>query len=568
MNRRSFLHGIIQTGLCWAVQRSAATSSPANTKGFAVRFEDVAARAGLTMPTVFGGRTQNKYILETTGCGAAFFDYNNDGWQDIFLVNGQALEDRESPAPRNRLLRNNRDGTFTDVTEKGGLVRTGWGQGVCIGDYDNDGFDDLVVTHWGHNVLYHNNGDGTFTDVTSQAGLRSEEMRWGVSCAFFDYDRDGFLDLFVTNYIDFDLRSTPLPGSEGCMYRGLPVNCGPKGLPKAKNYLYRNNGDGTFTDVTVSSGIANAPASYGLGVLVADFNNDSLPDIYVANDSAPSYLFWNKGHSNFSEGGMAAGVATSEDGRTQSGMGVAASDYNRDGLLDIFKTNFSDDLPNLYRNIGNGFFEEVTLPMGLGAHTRYLGWGCGFFDADNDGWPDILYVNGHVYPEIDQLKGAVGYKQPVVLYHNVLGRKFEDVSRLAGPAFTESLAGRGCAFGDFDNDGSVDVLVNPINDVPRLLKCYSNAGNNWIKLKLVGTKSNRSAIGARVRCVTGNHQQIDEVRSGGSFMSQNDLRIHFGLGKAKLVDLLEVSWPSGQVDRFKNTGANQIITIREEQGIV
>jgi len=567
MNRRSFLNAIVEAGFGWVAQRSKIAEA-SEAPSFGARFEDVAAQAGLVIPTIFGGRTENKYILETTGCGAAFFDYDNDGWPDIFLVNGTTLEGTESPAPRNRLLRNNRDGTFSDVTERAGLVRTGWGQGVCVGDYDNDGFDDLFVTYWGHNVLYHNNGDGTFTDVTKQAGLFLGEVRWGSGCAFLDYDRDGFLDLFVANYLEFDLKSAPLPGSSGCTYRGLPVNCGPRGLPKARNYLYRNNGNGTFTDVTVSSGIAKAPASYSLGVLVADFNNDSFPDIYVSNDTEPSHLFWNKGDGTFVEAGMAAGVATSEDGRNQAGMGVTASDYNCDGFLDIFKTNFSEDLPNLYRNSGDGFFEEVTLAAGLGLNSLYLGWGCGFLDADNDGWRDILYVNGHVYPEIERLKTAVHYKQRMVLYQSLQGRKFQDVSKLAGPAFGESLAARGCAFGDFDNDGSVDVLVNPINDLPRLFKCHGGAGNNWIKLKLVGAKSNRSAIGARVRCVTGNHQQIDEVRSGGSFMSQNDLRIHFGLGTAKSVDLLEISWPSGRLDRFKNLQTNQITTIREGAGIV
>jgi len=567
MNRRSFLNRSLGAVLASAAQRSGIAQA-SEAQRFAVQFEDVAARAGLVVPTIFGGRTENKYILETTGCGAAFFDYDNDGWQDIFLVNGRTLEGTESPAPSNRLLRNNRDGTFTDVTEKAGLIRTGWGQGVCVGDYDNDGFDDLFITYWGHNVLYHNNGDGTFTDVTKEAGLFSERVRWGSGSAFLDYNRDGFLDLFVANYLEFDLKSAPLPGSSGCMYRGLPVNCGPRGLSKAKSFLYRNNGDGTFTDVTASSGIAKAPASFGLGVLVADFNNDSFPDIYVSNDTEPSHLFWNNGDGTFAEAGMAAGVAISEDGRNQAGMGVAAGDFDCDGFLDIFKTNFSEDLPNLYRNVGNGLFEEANTSMGLGFNSRYLGWGCGFLDVDNDGWPDILYVNGHVYPEIDRLNTTLRYKQRPVLYHSQHGRRFQDVSKLAGPAFGESLAARGCAFGDFDNDGSVDVLVNPINDLPRLFKCHGATGNNWIKLKLVGTKSNRSAIGTRVRCITGNHEQIDDVRSGGSFMSQNDLRIHFGLGSAKRVDQLEVSWPSGRLDRFRNLGANQITTIREGAGII
>ena len=551
--------------LLWMLGGGLASALP-DAKPFPATFENVARRAGLVLPTVFGGRTENRYILETTGCGAAFFDYDNDGWIDIFLVNGATLEGTETPRPSNRLLRNNRDGTFTDVTQKAGLVRSGWGQGVCIGDYDNDGYDDLFVTYWGHNVLYHNNGDGTFTDVTERARLSNPAVQWGTGCAFLDYDRDGYLDLFVTNYIDFDLKSAPPPGSGDCRYQGLSVNCGPRGLPKAKNQLFRNNSDGTFTDVTAKSGIAKAPASYGLGVLVGDYNNDGWPDIYVANDTDSSYMFWNNHDGTFTEGGMAAGVASNADGRLQSGMGVAAADYNCDGLLDIFKTNFSEDLPNLYRNTGNGIFEEDTLAAGLGINSRFLGWGCGFLDADNDGWPDILYVNGHVYPEIDRLPAGQGYKQPKVLYQNLGNGKFRDVSQLAGPALISRVAARGCAFGDFDNDGSMDALVNPINDVPQLLRCKSNSGNNWITLKLIGTKSNRSAIGARVRCATGKHEQIDEVRSGGSFLSQNDLRLHFGLGKAERVDLVEIRWPGGLVERLADVPTNRILTVLEGQG--
>jgi enediyne biosynthesis protein E4 len=528
-------------------------------------FEDVSRRAGLTAATVFGGRTQNRYILETTGCGAAFFDYDHDGWPDIFLVNGTTLEGTESPRPSNRLLHNNRDGTFRDVTAEAGLVKSGWGQGVCIGDYDNDGRDDLFVTYWGHNVLYHNNGDGTFTDVTQKAGLYPEKPGWGTGCAFLDFDGDGHLDLFVTSYIEFDLKTAPSPGSGDCRYQGLPVNCGPRGLPKARNYLFRNNGDGTFSDVTAKSGIGNAAPSYGLGVLVSDFNNDGRPDIYVANDSDPSYLFWNNGDGTFTEGGMAAGVASNSDGRFQSGMGVAAADYDGDGRIDIFKTNFSDDLPNLYRNTGKGLFEEETLAAGLGVNSRFLGWGCGFLDADNDGWPDIFYVNGHVYPEIDRLPGQ-GYRQPKVLFLNQGNGTFRDISQAAGPAVGVKTAARGCAFADFDNDGSIDILINPINDVPQLLKCKAPGDANWVTLKLVGTKSNRSAVGARVRCVTGKHEQVDEVRSGGSYMSQNDLRIHFGLGKAERADLVEIRWPSGLVERFADVPVNRFLTIREGEG--
>jgi hypothetical protein len=493
----------------------------------------------------------------------AFFDYDNDGWLDLFLVNGTTLETKPGEGAFSRLFRNNRDGTFTDVTAKSGLTHAGWGQGVCIGDYDNDGYDDLFVTYWGQNVLYHNNGNGTFTDVTARAGLLSKETRWGSGCAFLDYDGDGHLDLFVSNYIDFDLRTAPPPGSGSCIYQGMPVNCGPQGLPRAANILFRNNGNGTFSDVTAKSGIGKAPPSYGLGVLTADFDNDGRPDIYVANDSETSYLFWNNGDGTFTEAGLESGVATNRDGRNQSGMGVAAADYDCDGQLDILKTNFSDDLPNLYRNLGKRTFEEHTLEAGLVSYSRLLGWGCGFFDFDNDGWTDIFYVNGHVYPEIDRMKGPVRYRQPKVLYQNLGNGKFRDVSALAGAAITSPTSARGCAFGDFNNDGLIDIVINPINAQPQLLRSSSQAGTNWISLKLTGTKSNRSAIGARVRCRTGGHTQVDEVRSGGSFYSQNDLRVHFGLGKANRIDELEVRWPAGRVDRFTDIASNRFLKLVE-----
>jgi enediyne biosynthesis protein E4 len=532
---------------------------------FPVRFENMGVAAGLTVPTVYGGRTENLFILETTGCGAAFFDYDQDGWLDIFLVNGTVLNPKGSE-PSNRLLKNNRDGTFTDVTRQAGLIRSGWGQGVCVGDFNNDGFDDLFVTYWGQNVLYRNNGDGTFTDVTEAAGLKSQARLWGAGCAFLDYDGDGHLDLFVTNYIDFDPKTAPAKGSGACKYQGMPVNCGPQGLQPGRNWLYRNNGDGTFSDVTQKSGTAKARPSFGMSVLVGDFDNDGRPDIYVANDSEPSYLFWNNGDGTFTESGLESGVATNRDGRNQSGMGVTAGDYNRDGLLDIFKTNFADDLPNLYRNHGKRSFDEETQSAALVSYTRLLGWGCGFFDCDNDGWPDILYVNGHVYPEIDQLKSADRYKQQKVLYQNQRNGKFRNVSTLAGPAIMSPTSARGCAFGDFNNDGCVDILINPINDSPELLRCTSQTKQNFISIKLVGTKSNRSAIGARVRCITGDHQQVDEVRSGGSFYSQSDLRIHFGLAKATRIDNLEIRWPSGQLERFSDVPVNRFLKIKEGEG--
>ncbi len=560
--RRDFMRDLLTMGAAAAIPGRFAAG--ANFQGdFSSQFEDIAATAGITGITVYGGTSSNKYILETTGCGAAFIDYDNDGWIDIFLVNGARIDSSSSEKNSNRLLRNNRDGTFTDITHQAGLTRYGWGQGVCVGDYDNDGYDDLFVTYWGQNVLYHNNGDGTFTDVTEKAGLLLKGRHWGSGCAFLDYNKDGHLDLFVSNYIEFDLATAPLPGTGSCVFQGMPINCGPQGLPRAKSHLYHNNGDGTFVDVTEKSGISKAPASYGLGVLVADFDNDSWPDIYVANDSEMSFMFWNNGDGTFTEGGLESGVATSRDGRNQSGMGVSAGDYDCDGWLDVFKTNFSDDLPNLYHNDGKRSFEDSTHSAGIGTHSQLLGWGAGFFDANNDGWPDILYVNGHVYPEIDGIHNGTHYKQQKVLYENVGGGKFRDVSAVAGSGITNPISARACAFGDFDNDGLIDVLVNPINAVPQLLHCTSHAGNNWITLKLVGTKSNRTAIGARVTCTTGAHRQIDEVRSGGSFYSQSDLRIHFGLGKATRIDAIEIHWPSDHVDRFIDVPVNEIFKCLE-----
>ena len=538
-------------------------------------FIDVAKESGLNVKTIFGGERKNKYLLETTGCGVAFYDYDNDGWLDIFLVNGSRLEGfPPGKEPTSHLFKNNRDGTFTDVTAKAGLAHSGWGQGVCIGDYDNDGFDDLFVTYYGKNVLYHNNSDGTFTDVSEKAGVAGKKTRWGTGCAFVDYDRDGHLDLFVANYIDLDLATAPVPESGPCLYKAVMVACGPPGLSGGKNILYHNNGDGTFTDVSESAGILQVNGTFGLGVLTADFDNDGWPDIYVANDSTQSLLYQNKKNGKFVDIGMDSGSALSADGKPQAGMGVSAADYDLDGNLDIVKTNFAGDTPSLYHNLGGANFEDATFTAGLGAHTQYLGWGCGFLDMDNDGWPDILICNGHVYPEVEQLKTEAGYAQRKLLYRNLRNRRFQDVSEQAGPGISAPSASRGCAFGDFDNDGDVDVVVNTVNDFPQLLRCDSRTENNWIKVKLIGTKSNRSAIGARLKCVTRSpgetkpHEQIDEVRSGGSYISQNDLRIHFGLGRAEKVDLLEIRWSSGQVDTLKDVKPNQLVLVREGEGVV
>ncbi|MDX2153646.1 MAG: CRTAC1 family protein [Bryobacteraceae bacterium] len=563
--RRGFVRSLCRTAAVFGFE-SLIAGAP-----LGVRFVDVAREAGLNAKTIFGGEKTNRYLLETTGCGVAFFDYDDDGWLDIFLVNGTRFEANwpAGQAPVSRLYRNNRDGTFTDVTRGSGLEKTGWGQGCCAGDFDNDGRDDLFVTYWGDCSLYRNLGGGKFEDVAAKAGVttRGSFTRWNTGCAFVDYDKDGWLDLFVANYIDFDPKTAPLPESGPCLHKGIMVACGPPGLKGGKNILFKNNGDGTFRDVSEKAGILDTPGTYSLGVLVADFDNDGWPDIYVANDSTSSALYQNQKNGTFKEIAIEAGVAYSADGKPQAGMGVSAADFDLDGLLDIVKTNFAGDTSSLYRNLGDRFFEDQTMQAGLGKNTRFLGWGAGFVDVDNDGWPDILLTNGHVYPEVgDDGGGDSGYRQRKVLYRNVRGGRFEDVSMEGGPGILQKAAGRGCAFGDFDNDGDVDVVVNCVNDVPQLLRCDSTLKHNWVKVRTRGVKSNRTGIGARVICTSGKHRQIDEVRSGGSYSSQNDLRLHFGLGTAEQVDI-EVRWPSGVVDKFTGLPVNRVHTVVEGKGL-
>lgn len=538
-----------------------------------IAFIDVARAAGLTHKTVFGGEHKNKYLLETTGCGVAWFDYDNDGWLDVFFVNGTRLEGfRKEEAPTTRLYKNNRNGSFTDVTSASGLARHGWGQGVCIGDYDNDGFDDLFVSYFGRNVLWHNNGNGTFADVSEKAGVAGTKTRWGSGCAFLDYDKDGRLDLFVANYIDLDLKTAPTPESGPCLYKGLMVACGPPGLQGGKNILYRNEGNGTFSDVSPNSGILQTNGTYGLGVLTSDFDNDGWTDIYVANDSAPAALYRNNQNGTFTDIAAEAGAAYSGDGKPQAGMGVSAGDYDGDGWLDIFKTNFSGDTSTLYRNLGTKLgglvFDDVTFAAGIGLNTRWLGWGCGFLDIDNDGWRDILLVNGHVYPEVEKLNNEAGYAQRKVLYQNQRNGTFKDITEKIGGALIEPTAGRGSAYGDYDNDGDIDVVINPVNAAPVLMRCDSRSGNNWLAVRTIGVKSNRSGLGARIRVVADERTQIDEVRSGGSYYSQNDPRLHFGLGQATKVKTLEVRWPSGTVDTIADLPVNQIVHIKEGTGMV
>jgi tetratricopeptide (TPR) repeat protein len=526
-------------------------------------FVNVAREAGLHDQIVFGGAASNKYLLETTGTGVAFIDYDNDGLIDLFFVNGSTLEGfPPGKAPINHLYRNKGDGTFEDVTSKAGLAASGWGQGACVGDVDNDGRDDLFVTYWGQNHLYHNTG-GRFEDVTKAAGLEQSRVRWNTGCAFFDYDRDGRLDLLVANYIDLDLATAPTPESGLCRYKGLQVACGPPGLTGGKNLLYHNRGDGTFEDVSEKSGITHASGTYGLGVSTFDFDNDGWVDVYVANDSNPSAVYRNNHDGTFTDVGVKAGCAYSQDGKPQAGMGVAIGDYDRNGTMDIFKTNFAGDTSTLYANSGEGLCDDHTFAAGIGMNTRWLGWGTGFVDFDNDGWLDLFLTNGHVYPEVRQLKTEAGYAQRKVVYRNLGNGRFADISEQLGPPVTTPKAGRGAAFGDFDNDGQIDVAIANVNDQPDLYRLKGDPRNHWVTLKLVGSTSNRNAIGARVRLVTGDVQQWQEVRGGGSYLSQNDFRVHFGLGAATRVDRVDVRWPNGAEQTWENLEVDKFHTLTE-----
>ena len=549
------------------VLQSTPTASPTSP----VQFVDVAQEAGLNVPNVWGGTDRKRYIIEAKGSGVAFFDYDNDGWLDIYFTNGTRFGERwpNGKAPTSQLFKNNRDGTFTNVTAKSGLGQTGWQTGVCVGDYNNDGWDDLFCCFWGHNILFQNNGNGTFTDVTRRAGLYKDEVHWGAGCTFLDYDRDGNLDLFVCNYIKLDPAQTAAREPATCQWKGIPVMCGPRGLPGDTNVLFHNNGDGTFTDVSEKAGILKPGPRYSITAVSYDFDNDGWPDIYIAVDSQPSILFHNNHDGTFTDVAVVAGCAYSEDGHEQAGMGVAVGDYDCDGWLDIFKTNFADDTSNLYRNNGDGTFSEMAFSSGVAVNTRYVAWGCGFIDYDNDGQLDLMQINGHVYPEIAGHDVGQTYKNPRIVYQNLGDGQFKDVSAMMGPGITERFSSRGAAFGDYDNDGDIDVLVLNLNDLPSLLRNDGGNKQNWIKIKLIGTKCNRTAIGARVRVLTGKHAQMDEVHSGSSVMSQGDLRLHFGLGKVASVDLIEVRWPTtSKIERFTDVKANQILTIREGSGIV
>ncbi len=566
MTRRSCLKQLLQIAAASRLaSRAGRAQSAASITPYYPSYVDVAEKAGLTAKTIIVGHEKKDFLLSTTGGGVALFDFDNDGWLDIFIANGWGLGSfPQGQEPISHLYRNNHDGTFTDVTQKAGIVRHGWAQGACVGDFDNDGNLDLFVTYYGKNVLYRNNGNGTFTDVTKEAGLLQAEDHYNTGAAFVDFDRDGHLDLFVSNYVGYKYGLVLYDSDPSVTSMQSPVLYGVEGLEGTRNILYRNNGNGTFTDVSESSGILKPDPTYGFTPCIADFDNDGWPDIYVSADDKPSLLFHNNHDGTFLETGLLAGVAFDINGRPQAGMGVAAGDYNEDGFLDIVKTNFSDDTPSLYRNEGNGMFTDATYQSGLAEQTKSVKWGTAFLDFDNDGWPDLLIVGGPIYPPRGAFASEAGSR---ILMRNLRNGRFEDITHLSGPGLAEPRCSRGSAIGDIFNSGQVDLIVNNINDRSLLLRNEKPSPNSWVLVRLIGTKTNRAAIGSRVAVEANGQRQIQEVQSGGSFCSQNDLRLHFGLGPAREAKV-EVQWLGGARETYEHVHANRLVTIQEGKGIL
>ena len=552
---------------------SALPDAATGTAPWPVRLVDIAREAGLTHPSVYGGVDRKRFIIETNGAGVALVDVDDDGALDALVLSGTRLREgaRENHTwaagtePTARLYRNRGDGTFGDITRGSGLDRVAWSSSVCAGDYDNDGRIDLFVTAYGTNALYRNMGRGRFEDVSAQAGLPTTGTRFGAGCTFIDYDRDGRLDLFVSNYLVFDLATVAEPGQGiNCLWKGVPVNCGPKGLPADTNLLFHQEADGRFADVSGASGVAAVKERYAMTAVAADLDEDGWTDIYVAGDSTAAILYRNNHDGTFSDVALQSGTAFSEYGRAQAGMGVAAGDFNADGRLDLFKTHFADDIPALYRNLGKGIFEDVASAVGLGVQNRYVEWGAGMPDLDNDGWPDLVYVTGSVYPEVEERLPQYPHKGPTVVFRNRGGdRGFEDVSSASGPGPTMPRSSRGAAFGDIDNDGDVDILIMNMNEPPALLRNDYDGGNRWLAIRLEGTASNRAAVGATVRVTASGHTQARAVLSQSSYYSHDDLRLHFGLGQAAAADRVEVQWPGGATTVLEDVKGGEVVKIRE-----
>jgi enediyne biosynthesis protein E4 len=554
----------------------ASTFIPLQTSNsWTVTFTDVAERAGLVQASIYGGIDRKRFIIETNGCGTAFVDYDNDGWIDALVLSGTRLAPgtrADSNDDRDRtpshLYRNQHDGTFRDVTVSAGLAKIGWASSVCAGDYDNDGFIDLFITYYGANVLYHNLGNGRFEDATMKVGLPSGERRWGSGCAFVDYDRDGHLDLFVANYLKFDLATAPEPGTgSNCTWKGVPVNCGPKGLATDTNLLYHNDTRGGFTDVSSSSGIDRVTGRYSMTALAADFDADGWSDIYVASDSTAAILYRNNHDGTFTDVAIPSGAAYNENGNPQAGMGVAAADYDSDGRLDVLKTHFADDVPALYRNLGNFLFEDVATRAGLAVENRFVEWGAGMPDLDLDGRPDIVYVTGNVYPEVEVRMPQYPHRGPRVIFRNAResGLRFENVTTASGPGATAPHSSRGAAFGDFDNDGDIDALVMNMNEPPSLLRNDYTGRNHWIELQLEGAPSNRTAIGALITVTVNGRSSTRAVLSQSSYYSHDDMRLHFGLGGTNRAESIVVRWPSGTVQSLSDVAGDRVVRIREEK---
>jgi hypothetical protein len=571
-----YLHlAIVLLGLCTSVASSqgmktsrhivpgkSATPSPSIQSK--ITLEDIAAQAGLKFQHVSGDPFNKKFLLEATGSGVAIFDYDGDGLEDIFLVNADRWPNQKSgQAPSSRLFKNLGNLRFQDVTESAGVVHTGWGQGVCVGDYDNNGLEDLFVTYYGHNVLYHNDGKGRFSDVTARSNLPDTGVRWGTGCSFVDYDRDGRLDIAIANYVDFDPKTSPLPGGNLiCQFKGMPVVCGPRGLVGGKNVLYRNQGDGKFKDVSSTSGFDQPSGHYCFSTIAADFDGDGWPDIFIACDSTPNILQHNNKDGTFTDIAIPSGTAFNDNGEEQGSMGADAGDYAHTGRQGLVVTTFDDDVPALFKSQADGSFDDVYLAAGLGGHTHQVGWGAGFLDLDNDGWLDILLVNGHVYPNVEQLHRESHYAEEKALYYNLGNGSFADISSQSGLAITKPSVARGMAYGDLLNNGSLAVVINNLDGQPNLLVNRGKQGN-WLTIKLIGTVSNRDAIGAQVTVKAGALVQMAEVRSGCCYMSQSDMHLHFGLADAQKVDSVSVLWPSGKREDFNTDAINKLIELNE-----